>query len=233
MNVTVVYGAMRKSTTYRIAQEVISHIEGAQVQEVWLPRDMPEFCTSCGTCFIKGHARCLHSAYTAPIREKLEWADLIILTSPVYALHLTAQLKALFDHLACMFVVHCPTESMFKKQGLAISTAAGPVYKKTLNEMKDNLVMWGVARTHKLGAAVYGLSWSDVKPEVRAKLSHKAERVAHKIVRNAGRGGIELRVRFWFYVSRFMQKKFGFTEVDVAHWQKHGWLDKARPWKNK
>jgi hypothetical protein len=62
-------------------------------------------------------------------------------------------MKVFLDHFANMWVVHRPEEKMFKKQGVVIATAAGPVYAKTLGEMKDSLDFWGVFATYTLDSA--------------------------------------------------------------------------------
>lgn len=154
MKITVVYGTERKGITYNTANEVISYLNNTEVTEIFLPRDLPEFCISCFKCFLEEKRICTHQTYIKPIKEKLLSADLIILTSPVYSGHLTGQMKVFLDHFANIWIVHRPEKEMFKKQGLVIATAAGPVYKKTLNEMKDSLDFWGVAKTYKLGIAL-------------------------------------------------------------------------------
>ena len=154
MKVLAVYGTERKGCTYQIAQEVIKNLGDVVLSEIFLPRDLPEYCISCFRCFGESTGTCAHSKYTKPIREKLIDADLIILTSPVYSFHVSGQMKVFLDHFANMWLVHRPEEKMFKKQGIVISAASGPVYKKTLLEMKDSLDFWGVARTYQIGVAL-------------------------------------------------------------------------------
>lgn len=237
MNVTVVYGTQRKGCTYSIAQSLLGYLPEAEVREIFLPNDLPEYCVSCLRCFTDDNAACAHAAYVKPIREKLTWADLIVLTSPVYSFHVSGQMKVFLDHFANMWLVHRPEESMFKKQGAVIATASGPVYGKTLAEMKDSLDFWGVSRTRKLGFAVMNTDWENVDPKIKQKVDRTARRIAQGISRDyratqkAGRSHPCFRVRLWFAISRMMQKYIKLNPPDVAYWEKKGWTKKARPWK--
>jgi NAD(P)H-dependent FMN reductase len=231
LHITVVYGTEHRGSTYHIAQEVVRNIRGAETEEIFLPRDLPEFCVGCLKCFTEEKGACAHAAYTAPIREKLLRADLIILTSPVYSFHVSGQMKAFLDHFANMWIVHRPEAGMFRKQGLVIATASGPVYRKTLGEMKDSLDFWGVARTYRIGGAVMQGRWEDVTDGIRDKLLKKAAKTAARIEKRDGRVRPCLRVRKWFAISRMMQKHIRANPPDVAYWERMGWTGRARPWK--
>ena len=231
LKITIVYGTERKGTTYNIAQEVVKNIENAEVTEIFLPRELPEYCISCLRCFTEEQGTCAHSRYTNQIREKLLWADLIILTSPVYSFHVSGQMKVFLDHFANMWIVHRPYNEMFNKQGLVIATASGPVYSKTLNEMKDSLDFWGVAKTYKLGFAIMEVSWSKISPKIKKKIFDKTKAIARKIKANNGNIKPCFRVRKWFFISRFMQKKIKASPPDVAYWEEKGWTGKVRPWR--
>ncbi|QNU67392.1 NAD(P)H-dependent oxidoreductase [Ruminiclostridium herbifermentans] len=230
MKITIVYGTERKGATYNIAQEVVKNIENSVVTEVFLPRDLPEYCISCFRCFTEEQGTCAHSRYTNQIREKLLWADLIILTSPVYSFHVSGQMKVFLDHFANMYIVHRPNKEMFHKQGLVIATASGPVYSKTLNEMKDSLDLWGVAKTYKLGFALMEVNWDKISEKIKKKITKKAKATAVKIKTNNGNIKPCFRVRKWFYVSRFMHKKLKLNPPDVLYWEEKGWTGKVRPW---
>lgn len=229
MKITVVYGTEKKGCTYNIVQEVVKNIAGAETNEIFLPKALPEFCVSCCKCFTEETGTCTNDKYTVPIREKLLWADLIILTSPVYAYHVSGQMKVFLDHFANMWIVHRPEKAMFSKQGLVIATASGPVFSDTLKEMKDSLDFWGVAKTYKLGGAVFETRWSHVSPKKKDKLMKRAGSIADKIQKNHGKVKPCFRVRKWFYISRMMQKHIAANPADVTYWQEQGWIKKNTP----
>lgn len=231
MNIAIVYGTMKKGCTYSIAQETVKNIKNAEIEEIFLPADLPEYCISCTRCFTEEQGTCAHAEYTAPIRKKLLRADLIILTSPVYSYHVTGQMKVFLDHFANMWLVHRPEKSMFSKQGLVIATASGPVYSKTLNEMKDSLDFWGVAKTYKIGAAVFETRWDNVSAKTKGKLIKKAAKTAKAVQRRHNKIKPCFRVRKWFYLSRLMQKYIKANPADVRYWEEQGWSKKARPWR--
>ena len=107
MKICAVYGTERRGCTWHIAQEVLSRLPEAEVTEFFLPRDCPDPCVSCFRCFNEEN-RCYHSEGAGKILDAMLEADVIVLTSPVYALHLTGQMKTFLDHYASMWMVHRP-----------------------------------------------------------------------------------------------------------------------------
>ena len=137
MKICAVYGTERRGCTWHIAQEVLSRLPEAEVTEFFLPRDCPEACVSCFRCF-EGGNRCCQSPGAGRILEAMLASDVILLTSPVYALHVSGPMKTFLDHYCGMWMVHKPNREMFYKQGLVIAAASGPVYRAALREMKED-----------------------------------------------------------------------------------------------
>lgn len=228
MNVCVVYGTERKGCTWHIAQEVLSRLPEAEVIEFFLPRDCPDSCVSCFRCFNEEN-RCYCSQGARRILDAMLRADVILLTSPVYALHVSGQMKTFLDHYCGMWMVHKPNGAMFGKQGVVIASAAGPVYRAALREIKDSLDFWGVARTYKLGFALMEISWDRLSPALKQKIARQAERTAAKL--RQGVNGPGLKARMLFYGIRLAQKYVWKDSPDGKWWRDHGWLGKERPWK--
>lgn len=59
-------------------------------------------------------------------------------------------MKAFLDHYGYRWMVHRPEESMFRKQGVCISTAAGAGLKSTNKDMADSLFFWGVGTESRI-----------------------------------------------------------------------------------
>ena len=72
MKITVITGTMVKGCTYRIKELFLENLrDGNDITEFYLPRDMPEFCTGCKTCFFKDERLCPHAKYVLPIWEAI------------------------------------------------------------------------------------------------------------------------------------------------------------------
>ena len=228
MKICAIYGTERKGCTWHIAQELLSRLPEAEVAEFFLPRDCPDSCISCFRCFHEEN-RCYHSEGARKIQAAMLESDIILLTSPVYALHLSGQMKTFLDHFCGMWMVHKPNAGMFRKQGVVIATASGPVYRSALKEMKDSLDFWGAARTFRMGYTLMEISWDRLSPRLKQKIARQAERTAAKLRRGAAGPGVKTRILFYFV--RFAQKYVWRDSPDAAWWREHGWLGRERPWK--
>lgn len=70
----------------------------------------------------------------------------MIITSPVYSLQVSGQLKNFIDHMSYNF--HRP--KYFNKKALIITTTAGVNAKEISNYIKEVLTFWGINTTYKL-----------------------------------------------------------------------------------
>ena len=232
MKITVIYGTRRKerSSTYNIAQQFIAELAcGDIVTEFHLPKDMPEFCTGCFNCF-SDNTKCPHYTYIHPIADAMLNADLIIFTAPVYVYHVPGQVKALLDHFAYQWMAHKPNAGMFHKQALVISTAAGAGMSHTVKDVRHSLDWWGVGRTYTFKKAVRAADWANVTDEKKTAYAQEIKTTSRKILAQRGAGAC-LKVKMIFYLMRYMQKKYQFTESDVAYWKENGWFAGKKPWK--
>lgn len=228
MKICVIYGTERKGCTWHIAQELLTRLPEAEVTEFFLPRDCPDSCISCFRCFNEEN-HCYHSEGARRILAAMLESDVILLTSPVYALHLTGQMKTFLDHYANMWMVHKPNGEMFCKQGVVIAAASGPVYRAALREMKDSLDFWGVGHTYKMGFTLMEISWDRLSPKLKQKIAGQAEGTAAKLRR--GSAGPGIKTRLLFSCMRMTHKYVWRDSPDAKWWREHGWLGRKRPWK--
>lgn len=233
MKIVVIYGTMRKGSTYNIAQQFLGKLSdnSKDVKEIFLPKDMPNFCRGCFQCFTD-NTKCPDYQYTEPILKAMDEANLIIFVSPVYVYHITGQMKAFLDHFGFRWMAHQPSGKMFKKQALIISTAAGGGTKSTMKDILDSMWFWGIGRTYKYGVNVAAADWEHVNDKKKLEIQNKVEKLSAKIKRQSNKVIPSLKVKGLFYTMRFMQKKFAFNEPDVKYWKELGWLEKTRPWKD-
>lgn len=229
MKTVIIHGQSHKGSTYNIAHQLAEKI-GGQITEFFLPEDFGEFCRGCNNCFNVSEKKCPHYKKLSPITAAMDEADVIILASPVYVYHATGAMKAFLDHYGSRWMVHSPEPSMFKKQAVCISTAAGAGMSSTNKDMADSLFYWGVAKIYKFGMGVAAVNWDGVSESKKKKIESATSSIAKNIIRRAPKVKPGFKTRAFFFIMHLMQKN-GYNPKDVQHWKDHGWTEKVRPWK--
>lgn len=229
MKIVIIHGQSHKGSTYHIARMLSEKLEG-EITEFFLPRDFNSFCVGCTNCFEKSETLCPHYEKLKPITEAMDAADVIILASPVYVYHVTGAMKAFLDHYGYRWMVHRPEETMFRKQAVCISTAAGAGTKSTNKDMADSAFFWGIGKIYKYGINIAAVSWNSVSDKKQKRIAKKMDDLAKKIKKNDGKIKPALKTRVFFNIMRFLQKS-GWNAVDIAYWKSRGWAGKKRPWK--
>ncbi|MCI2048100.1 MAG: NAD(P)H-dependent oxidoreductase [Lachnospiraceae bacterium] len=228
MKIVIVNGQNHVGSTCRIARDLARKV-GGEVTEFFLPRDFDEPCVGCTGCFMKDRHKCPHFDKLEPITQAIDAADLIILASPVYVFHATAQMMALLDHYGYRWIIHRPEPQMFHKQAVCISTAAGGGMRSTNRDMSDSLFFWGIAKIYKLGYAIRAVNYDSITEKRRAKIERDTASLAARINRAYGHVKPGLRTKLWFYMVRFFHKQ-NRIGADWDYWEKMGWHAKKRPW---
>ena len=240
MNIVIFTGTEQRGCTFGMKEMFLAEMgPGHSVQEYVLPRDCPVFCTGCKACFFADIHKCPHAQYTVPIWEAILAADLLVFASPTYALHVTAQLKALLDHLATKWMAHSPEAPMFRKQAVIITNAIGQGMGKTARDIKDSLDFWGVARRYALKKALFYNDWQMVSDKKKADIQKQCARIAKKIKRPVKKP--RFKIRFLFGIIKIAQimihkklvkdGKHPAPTRDYLHWKNSGWFDGGKPWK--
>ncbi|BDF34002.1 flavin reductase [Lachnospiraceae bacterium] len=230
MKILMINGTNRKGSTYTIGKMFIEKTasEGDTVKELFLPKDMPEFCRGCAVCIRQDEKKCPdYLIYMRRLTEMIDEADLLVFTTPVLVYHVSGQMKAFLDHYGYRWMVHRPEASMFRKQAVCITTAAGGGMRKALRDLTDSLRYWGVARIFTYGIAV----GAGIDDSNREKIETAVNNLALKIEHDTSKVMPSLRVKVLFHIMRILQKKTGTTEVDKRYWEEKGWLGRKRPWR--
>ncbi|NMC57105.1 MAG: flavodoxin family protein [Eubacteriaceae bacterium] len=235
MKITIINGTMRKGSTHHCADAVMQQLnkyDETEVTEFFLPKDMPNFCIGCYSCFYNGEHTCPHNEYIKPIVNAILESDLIVLTSPVYAFDVSGQMKTFLDHLCYMWLSHRPNPKMFDKIALTISTTAGAGLGHTQKTMKSSLKYWGVKKIFSYATPVSAMKWSDVSEKKKEKIDKDTKALAAKIaksVKNAQKLHNPLFRSFFFNLMKGMQKKNDWNKTDRNHWESLGWLNGNKP----
>ncbi|AFA47357.1 flavodoxin family protein [Acetobacterium woodii] len=235
MRITVINGNMHHGSTWHckdLLVQKISELAETQVTEFYLPKDMSDFCSGCFSCFLKGEETCPHADQIRPIVAALAAADLVILTSPVYGLDVSGQLKALLDHLCFMWISHRPNPKMFNTVGISLTTTAGAGLSHTTKTMQNSLKYWGIKKCFASKQRVAAMTWSEIPAKKRGQIEKEMQRLAQKVTQTVTQ--IEHRPsplfrKVMFNVMKQMMKDNHWNPIDRNHWEAHGWLTGNKP----
>lgn len=230
MKVAVINGNTRHGSTWHSMDAIIQELGrfgSVEKTEFFLPKDMPHFCAGCYSCFYKGEQACPHAQSVQPIALAILDADVVILTSSVYAMDVTGQMKALLDHLCYMWMSHRPNPKMFGKVGIAVATTAGAGLGNTAKTMRTSLKFWGAARVLNFKNAVSAMKWDDVSDKKKARMSRDAARLAKRTagyVKKGGKLSAPVFRSFFMGIMKGMMSKNTWNPRDRKHWEDHGWI---------
>ena len=231
MKIVMLNGQNHKGSTYNIGRMIADKIEGEnEIKEFFFPRDLNHFCAGCYKC-IEAFETCPYYDEKKQIIDAIDEADILIVTTPTYCMHMSAPLKAFFDLTFDMWMVHRPMESMFKKRAVIVSTAAGTGTKSAIKDVEDCLFYLGVPKIYKFGMAVQAMNWNGVAVNKKEKIDRITNGIAKKLS-NPGSPSVGIKMNFMFGIMKIMQKKgWNSSPVETKYWQDKGWLDGKKPWK--
>lgn len=231
MEITIIHGQNHLGSTYHVTALLADQLRTPEtvIHEFFLPKDGPAYCIGCFQCILKSEHLCPHHEPVQQIRTAIERSQIIIIDSPTYVLEMSGQLKALFDHFGYQWLSHRPSNTMFQKTGIAISTAAGAGAKRVSKSIKKQLFWMGISNCYDISVTVAASSWNEVSPKTKTAIMKKVTHVAKVVKKNSNM--VSLRMKLLFLVMRAMQKNNNYNPVDHAHWNNQGWLASARPWK--
>lgn len=236
MKITVIYGTQHHGSTWNVVDALLTAVgkrTPTEVTSFMLPQAMPHFCVGCYSCFMNGENTCPHAQQVQPIAQALIQSDVMILASPVYALDVNGQMKALLDHLCYLWMSHRPDPAMFAKIGIAVATTAGAGLGHTVKTMKNSLRFWGAHKVIRFPVAVSAMNWSQVSEKKRRSIAQKTEKLSMQLIRltqNQARKRAPLLQRLLFHVMASMQRNNDWNPRDRAHWEAQGWLDGRKPY---
>ncbi len=231
MKIVMLNGQNHKGSTYHIGRMIADRIEGKnEITEFFLPRDLNHFCTGCYKC-IEEQTACPFYPDKIKIIDAIDAADILIVTTPTYCMHMSAPLKSFFDLTFDMWMSHRPMQSMFRKRAVIVSTSAGAGAKSAMKDVKDCLFYLGVPYVMKYGMAVQAMNWEGISADKMKKIDRKTDIIAKKLS-SKKRPSVGIKTRFMFMMMGMMQKKgWNSSPVESQYWKEYGWLDGQKPWK--
>ena len=179
-----------------------------------------EFCTGCGICMDKG--KCWIPDDHRSVINRLLAADGIILASPVYFLHVTAQMKTFIDR--SLAYGHKPRTSW--KPGLAISVSAGKGETQTANYLADMLRPYGAFSVGTLTAMAVSPGEFVGQEEVALRAEDLANDLVRAIKEKRRYPATDIDLGFYQFMSGLVSRnKDRVMKDDYEHWQQNGLLD--------
>jgi multimeric flavodoxin WrbA len=238
MKITVINGTEKRGVTYRLKEIFLDELrDGAEITEFYLPKDCPNFCTGCTTCFLKDEHMCKDAEYIRKIEKALLSADLLVFATPAYVFHATGAMKAMLDHFGYRWMPHRPAKEMFGKRAVIITQCLGAGGMSTAKDIKDSLSWWGISYIRKCTFKLMSdIKWDKIPKKKRDSMARKLKSLARKMLsidysKPAHTG---LRTKTKFLAVRMMQTALGKTDpeyTDYKYWKANGWIDNIRPWK--
>ena len=238
MKITVINGTEKHGVTYKLKEVFLDELrERADITEFFLPKDCPNFCIGCTTCFLTDEHKCKDAEYIQKIEKALLSADLLVFTSPAYVFHATGAMKAMLDHFGYRWMPHRPAKEMFGKRAVIITQCLGAGGGSAAKDIKDSLSWWGVSSIRVCSFKLMSdIHWENIPEKKRAQIAAKLVNVADKIKRIdfSRPARTNLITRCKFYAVRMLQTGLGKNDpeyTDYKYWKNNGWIDKTRPWK--
>lgn len=241
MKITVINGTGKRGVTYRLKEMFLTRFEPnsgtKEITEFYLPKDCPCFCSGCMRCCVEDESKCQDFEYVRHIAKAIMEADLIVMTSPAYAMHATGAMEALLDHFAPRWMPHRPAPEMFGKRAVIITQCLGVGAKQAAKDIKRSLSWWGISDIRVFtGALMENIVWDGLSEKRKNKLTAKIERLSKRTSRiNFDKPAhTSIATKLKFTVCRFIQKKLykkNADYADAAYWHSRGWLGRSRPWK--
>ena len=230
MKIVMLNGQNHKGSTYHIGRLIADKIEGEnEITEFFFPKDLNHFCAGCYMC-IEDVSLCPFYSEKKKIIDAIDAADILIVTTPTYCMHMSAPLKSFFDLTFDMWMAHRPMKSMFSKRAVILSTSAGAGSKSAMKDVADCLFYMGVPKIIKYGLAVQAMSWDGVSDDKKSQIDKKTTAIAKKLS-SSKKSSIGIKTRFMFMMMGMMhQKGWNSSPVETAYWKENGWFDKMKPW---
>jgi multimeric flavodoxin WrbA/putative sterol carrier protein len=193
--------------------------EDIVLEEIFLTDKAIAYCIGCAVCLEKG--KCWRKDDHAGITDALFAADGIILASPVYFKHVTAQMKTFIDR--SLAFGHKPRGP--SKPGLAVTVSSGLADTTTAHYLEDMLRIYGA---FSLGALIaIGTSPGGFlgKEAVEARAQDLARDLARAIKEKKRYPVTGDDLYAYLFMRDLVTREKDFMQDDYQYWQNAGILD--------
>lgn len=194
------------------------HLEtgGAELEEILLSEHRIEYCTGCAMCIQKGG--CWIRDDHKKIVRKLMASDGIILASPVYFFHVTAQMKTFVDR--CLGHAHRPRESW--KPGLTVSVSAGSGETETAAYMSHVMRSFGAFSIGSVTGIALGAGAFLGRDQISDRIRDLAFDLLRAIREKRRYPATDKDLSFYQFIGGLAKDNPDFLKADHEHWKARG-----------
>ena len=190
---------------------------GLRLDVIHLTDHVIEYCVGCGFCMENG--KCWVPDDHAAILDQLLAADAVILASPVYFFHVTAQMKTFLDR--SLALGHKPRPTW--KPGLSVSVSAGSGETQVADYLAGMLRVYGAFPVGHLTALATVPGGFVGKDAVEARAADLAGDLARAISEKRRYPATEMDLRYYHFMSTLIREnRNSVMKNDFDHWEKLG-----------
>jgi multimeric flavodoxin WrbA len=190
---------------------------GHRLDVIHLTDHVIEYCVGCGYCMEKG--KCWVPDDHAAILDRLLAADAVILASPVYFFHVTAQMKTFLDR--SLALGHKPRPTW--KPGIAVSVSAGSGETHVADYLSGMLRVYGAFPVGHLTALATVPGGFVGKDAVAARAADLARDVVRAISEKRRYPATDMDLRYYHFMSALVREnRNSVMKNDFDHWEKLG-----------
>lgn len=205
--------------TYKIVERMLNETEkmGAEKEIVLLSDLEINYCSGCGTCLREGE--CPQKDDVKEIKEKMLAADGIVLGSPVYVMHVTAQMKTFIDR--CVSFGHRPC--LQGKYGASVSVFAGVGSVEDVADYMNRLLLgWGASPVGK--ACGYAVRPGELSKSVLDQAAELGRELV-KAIREKREPQDWMKTETKEQLRQLIVRNRDFFKADYEYWKEKGWID--------
>jgi multimeric flavodoxin WrbA len=231
MKILAINGSYRKKGNTACIIEMISDQMQSQAAATGASLDLEiihlghldiQLCRGCRVCFNQGETMCPLKDDLLTIREKMQAADGLIISTPVYVNDVSGIVKTWLDRLA--FLSHRP-EFAGKHAYLIATVGQGPS-SHALKTMNMALSTWGVSI---VGQASFKMGAPMKKEQARAQFQAKTQKIVAQFYRVLAKEKTISPSFISLMTFRIQQgawwRKHQPGTVDYEYWQSQGWMN--------
>jgi multimeric flavodoxin WrbA/putative sterol carrier protein len=190
---------------------------GCKLDVIHLTDHVIEYCIGCGFCMENG--KCWMPDDHAAILDQILAADAVILASPVYFFHVTAQMKTFLDR--SLALGHKPRPTW--KPGLAVSVSAGSGETQVADYLAGMLRVYGAFPVGCLTALSTVPGGFLGKDAVEARAADLAGDLARAISEKRRYPATEMDLRYYHFMSVLVREnRDSVMKNDFDHWEQLG-----------